>query len=125
MDAAVAIPIIAAAIPTGAANIAALSPVCATVAPSVAAACAAVAAVVAPILTRRFPTVLTIFPMPEVNLPEMVSTGPIAAAKAAKRMMAFFVLVSSLPNASTCFCSHATPLRIAGIMISPKEIANS
>ena len=64
-------------------------------------------------------------PTAEMIFPIKISTGPMAAASRPIVTMVFFV-PSSMPfNLSTKFCTHVTIWRMAGIRISPKEIASS
>ena len=67
---------------------------------------------------RAVPTVDMVFP-------NTISSGPMAAARAATLRMVSLVLSSILLSLSTNDCTADTILRMVGIRRSPKEIANS
>ena len=69
-------------------------------------------------LRRAVPTV-------DMVLPSTMSSGPMAAARAATLRMVSLVLSSILLSLSTNDCTADTILRMVGIRRSPKEIANS
>ena len=64
-------------------------------------------------------------PTAETTFPITISTGPIAAARSPMVTMVFLV-PSSMPfSLSTNPCTHVTIWRMAGMRISPKEMASS
>lgn len=67
---------------------------------------------------RAVPTVDMVFP-------STISSGPMAAARAATLRMVSLVLSSMLLSLSTNPCTADTILRMVGIRRSPKEIASS
>ena len=67
---------------------------------------------------RAVPTVDMVFP-------STMSSGPMAAARAATLRMVSLVLSSMLLSLSTNACTADTILRMVGIRRSPKEIASS
>ena len=70
-------------------------------------------------------TIVIMVPIAEITLPTTISTGPRAAATSATVMMTFLVPSSIELSQSTSFWIHPTIVLIAGISISPKEIASS
>ena len=64
-------------------------------------------------------------PAVDMVLPSTISSGPMAAARAATLRMVSLVLSSILLSLSTNACTADTILRMVGIKRSPKEIASS
>ena len=77
------------------------------------------------ITPANFGIMVMIVPTADMTFPTMISTGPIAAATSAMVMMTLRVPSSIEFSQSTKFCTQPTMERMAGISISPKEMASS
>ena len=77
------------------------------------------------ITPASFGMIVIIVPIADIIFPTTISTGPRAAATKATVMMTFLVPSSIELSQSTSFCIQPTIVLIAGISISPKEIASS
>ena len=86
---------------------------------------AAITPLAALITPASFGMIVMIVPIADMTFPTMISTGPIAAATSAIVTMTFRVPSSIELSQSTNFWIHPTMVLIAGINISPKEIASS
>ena len=77
------------------------------------------------IIPASLGTIVMIVPMADMTLPTMISTGPKAAATSATVIITFLVPSSIEFSQSTSFWIQPTIVLIAGMSISPKDIASS